>query len=69
MRAAYLGPWERFAPRAELERLFDLALLLAPMHHALIYHRSILPAMEHGWEMERMLPYYLRLILSALSAS
>jgi aminoglycoside/choline kinase family phosphotransferase len=63
LRQAYLAPWEAFAPHDELERLFDAALLLAPLHHALIYHRTILPAMENGWEMERMLPYYLRLLL------
>jgi hypothetical protein len=63
VRQAYLAPWEQFAPRDELEQLFDVALRLAPMHHALIYHRSILPAMENIWEMERMLPYYLRRLL------
>jgi hypothetical protein len=63
LRQAYLAPWARFASPEALERLFDAALLLAPLHHALIYHRAILPAMENGWEMERMLPYYLRLLL------
>jgi Phosphotransferase enzyme family len=63
LRQAYLAPWARFASHDELARLFDAALLLAPLHHALIYHRAILPAMENGWEMERMLPYYLRLLL------
>ncbi|MFL5804311.1 MAG: hypothetical protein ACJ8CR_21520 [Roseiflexaceae bacterium] len=59
LRQAYLAPWARFASHDELVRLFDAALLLAPLHHALIYHRAILPAMENSWEMERMLPYYL----------
>jgi len=63
VRQAYLEPWQAFAPRPQLERLLDAALLLAPMHHALIYHRTILPAIEHAWEMERMLPYYLRFLL------
>jgi hypothetical protein len=68
LRQAYLAPWEAFAPHDELERLLDAALLLAPLHHALIYHRTILPAMENGWEMERMLPYYLRLLLGHVQA-
>jgi hypothetical protein len=64
VRDAYLRPWERFASREQLEQLFDSALLLAPLHYALIYYQTILPAMENGWEMERMLPYYVRRAIS-----
>lgn len=63
VRRAYLEPWAQFAPGDQLEELLDAALELAPLHHALIYHRTILPRMENRWEMERMLPYYLRCLL------
>jgi hypothetical protein len=63
VRQAYLEPWQQFASRNELQDLLTAALELAPLHHALIYHRAILPGLENRWEMERMLPYYLRLLV------
>lgn len=65
LRDAYLLPWTKLAGRAELERLYEVAMQVAPWHYAVTYHRTILPAMSVGWEMECMLPYYLRLALSA----
>ncbi len=47
LRDAYLAPWAVFAPsRARLRVAFDLAQRLAPLDHALLYHRRILPAMR-----------------------
>jgi hypothetical protein len=63
LRNAYLAPWAVLAPPDRLREAFDLALLLAPLHHALIYHCHVLPGMEQRWEMERMLPFYLKLLL------
>jgi hypothetical protein len=57
VRQAYLEPWQQFASLNELQDLLTAALKLAPLHHALIYHRTILPGLENRWEMERMLPY------------
>ena len=63
LRDAYLAPWTAFAPQSELVRVFALAQRLAPLHHAITYHRDILPAMDARWEMERMVPHYLRMLL------
>jgi hypothetical protein len=61
LRAAYLEPWTAFASVSELVELYQLAMRVAPLHHALIYHRTILPTMKVKWEMECMVPYYLRI--------
>jgi hypothetical protein len=61
LRDAYLEPWTAYASRRELLELYELAMAVSPLHHAIIYHQSILPRMAFKWEMERMLPYYLRL--------
>ncbi|MBA3945790.1 MAG: hypothetical protein H0X37_14625 [Herpetosiphonaceae bacterium] len=63
LRDAYLSQWTEFATLHVLQRLFDVTQCLAPLHHALIYYLDILPSMEQRWEMEQMLPYYLRMLL------
>lgn len=63
LRDAYLAPWVAFAPRDELVRVFALAQRVALLHHAITYHRDILPGMDARWEMERMVPFYLRMLL------
>jgi hypothetical protein len=62
--AAYLAEWDDYGSAAELRRALDLALRLAPLHHALLYAAHILPAMEFPWEMEQMLTHFLRLCRS-----
>jgi hypothetical protein len=59
--AAYLAEWSDYGSPAELRRALDLALRLAPLHHALLYKAHILPKMEFPWEMEQMLTHFLRL--------
>ena len=63
LRDAYLAPWAAFAQRDELVRVFALAQWVAPLHHAVTYHRDILPGINARWEMERMVPFYLRMLL------
>jgi hypothetical protein len=63
LRDAYLEPWTLYAPMDQLREIYELSDLLAPLHHAVIYHQGILPWMEIKWEMERMLPFYLRKLL------
>jgi hypothetical protein len=63
LRQAYLQPWLAYGSMNHLLDTFELAQLLSPIHHALIYHRLILPNMEIKWEMERMLPQSLRKLL------
>jgi len=63
LRQAYLRPWLAYGSMDHLLDTFELAQLLSPIHHALIYHRLILPNMENKWEMERMLPQSLRKLL------
>ena len=68
LRDAYLAPWAAYARRDELARQFALARRLAPLHHAVAYHRDILPTMAARWEMERMVPFYLRMLLAPAPA-
>jgi hypothetical protein len=63
LRDAYLEPWQAYGSREDLLRAFELAQPLAALHHALTYHRVVLPNMELKWEMELMLPFYLKLLL------
>ena len=43
LRDAYLEPFTRFAPAAELRRAFGLAYLLAPVGRAQVWHRILGP--------------------------
>lgn len=63
LRDAYLEPWTAFASRKRLIEAFELSQPLAALHHALIYHQLVLPNMEIKWEMELMLPFYLKMLL------
>ncbi|HEY8598379.1 MAG TPA: hypothetical protein VIL85_08105 [Thermomicrobiales bacterium] len=63
LRDAYLKPWLAYARREELERIFALAQRVAPLYHAVTYHRAILPALSARWEMAPMVPFYLRMLL------
>lgn len=63
LRDAYLRPWSRGIRRPDLVRAFELAQPLAALHHALTYHELILPNMEVRWEMELMVPFYLKMLL------
>ncbi len=65
LRQAYLEPWRAFASDEQLLDTFELAQLLAPLHHAIIYQRMILPNLENQWEMERMTPQALRTLLGS----
>ena len=60
LRDAYLRPWTRFEPMNRLIEAFELSRPLASLHQAAIYHDTIMPAAEIGWEWERMVPYCLK---------
>ena len=62
LRDAYLIPWQAYAPLDHLRAAFALAQRLAPLDHALLYHRRILPTMHAKWEMAEMLPYFAGLV-------
>jgi hypothetical protein len=59
----YLEPWAMFTSAEQLERAVALSMPLAQLHFAVLYHRFILPWLEVKWEMERMLPFFLRRLL------
>ncbi len=63
LRDAYLKPWRAYEPMDKLIEAYDFAMRLAPLHHALIYHQHILPQMQAKWEMNNMLPFYLRRLI------
>ncbi len=64
LRDTYLAAWTELVPPGSAREAFDAAQRLAPLHHALIYYVDVLPSMEQHWELESMLPYYLRMLLS-----
>lgn len=66
LRAAYLQPWAAVAPSADLAAALDLATALALLHHALIYHTTVLPGLGPSarWQMAGMVPYFLRRLLA-----
>ncbi|HEY0006863.1 MAG TPA: phosphotransferase [Pyrinomonadaceae bacterium] len=65
LRDAFLSPWTSFGPMRSLVEAYELAYSLAPLHHALLYQRVILPKLEQAarWETDNMLPFWLRTLL------
>jgi aminoglycoside/choline kinase family phosphotransferase len=63
IRDAYLAAWGLYRPMEDLLAAFRLAQTLAPLHHAVTYHRYILPHMKMRWEMSRMVPFYLNMVV------
>jgi len=63
LRDAYLRPWAELLPGRDLVAAFELAQPLAALHHASTYHGVVLPNIELKWEMELMLPFYLKMAL------
>jgi len=63
LRNAYLEPWQAFEPMDRLIEAFDISQVLGGVHAALGYYLNILPGMAEKWEMEDMVPFYLRMAL------
>ncbi len=63
LATAYLGPWSERASPIELHRALEAARLVHPLHMASLYAERILPGLDQPWEMERMVPWFLRSIL------
>lgn len=63
---AYLGEWTDFASLEELLLIFEDAMLIAPIHQALMYSSIYLPAMEFRDELDRMPPHFLRWLVGRL---
>lgn len=63
LRNAYLEAWTAYEPMERLIQAFEMAKQVSSLHHALIYHEHILPAMEVKWEMSNMIPFYLKPLL------
>ncbi len=57
---AYLNEWRDFGSLDQLRRVFADAMLVAPLHQALMYRNYYLPAMEFPAELDRMTPHFLR---------
>lgn len=75
IRRAYLAPWREVRPdrpgsagAGGLDRAFDLALRLAPLHHA-VQFRLGLWRIERSWEVRAFLPQFLRRLLDGLPPS
>ncbi len=63
LRDAYLEPWTVYEPHEILTQAWSIACSLAPLNTALLYHDRILPGLEMKWEMEDMIPFFLRGVL------
>lgn len=59
----YLSAWTDYETPERLRVCFDLAIKLSPLYYAAIYHAVILPAMTFKWEMNNMIPFYLKKLL------
>ena len=66
---AYLAPWSLYKSDQELRRAMEIARILGPLHHAVAYHRAILPMLEQKWEMENLLPFYLNMALARMDGT
>jgi hypothetical protein len=64
LRDAYLEPWTAFAPIERLRPAFDLAQVVAPLHHALIYQQQVMPNLEDPAEWEAMAPWVMKMVLA-----
>ncbi|MFZ2414312.1 MAG: hypothetical protein WAW16_08870, partial [Candidatus Cryosericum sp.] len=63
LRDAYLEPWTVYEPHEILTQAWSIACSLAPLNTALLYHDRILPGLEVKWEMEDIIPFFLRGVL------
>jgi hypothetical protein len=68
MLAAYLEPWTAFEPMPRLRQAYDLAIMLALLHHAISY-KNIRESQEEGarWELGGTTAYLLRTLLGKVS--
>lgn len=61
--AAYLEPWAAAGTDADRRTTLELARAVHPLHMAWLYADRILPGLDQRWEMERMVPWFLRSLL------
>lgn len=71
LRDTYLDVWTRYAPMANLRRVYQIAEILSGLHQALFYYVHVLPGIEINarWELQHMLPVLLRQVISAVKLS
>lgn len=66
IRDSYLVPWREHAAPDTLDRAFEIARVLAPVHHAAAVHAELLPAAGHPWELAGLIPACLRSALASV---
>jgi hypothetical protein len=64
LRDAYLAPWCECLHGASLVEAFERAQTPAALHHAVNYHRFILPMVRTEQGARALLPFYLRRLLA-----
>ncbi len=62
LRDAYLGAWALYRPMEDLQEAFRLAQILAPLYYAVTYHQGFQQHSKKRWEMEYMVPFYLKMV-------
>jgi hypothetical protein len=64
LRDAYLEPWALYRAMDDLREAFRLAQMLAPLYYATTYHQGFLARTRKRWEMEYMVPFYLKMLFA-----
>ena len=65
VRAAYLAGWAGAEASARDRAAFALARRLAPVHHAAIWSRDVVPHLATSLETAALVPFFLRRVLEA----
>jgi hypothetical protein len=63
LEAAYLDGWsvgDAVQRTSDLRRELELARTVHPLHMVWLYATRVLPGLEQRWEMERMVPWFVR---------
>ncbi len=65
---SYLDPWAKqlMLDYQTLRQAYSYAEILTPIHQALTYQHWIKPYLQAPWEMEAMIPAYLRQLIGIL---
>ena len=60
---AYLAPWSGWGTDTDRRTALERARLVWPLHMTALYADRILPGLDQPWEMDRMVPRFLRSLI------
>ena len=62
----YLETWNAYEPIDRLKKLYNIVMLIGPLHNAVLYSDYIFPHMEFKWEMEFIFLRHIRKVIKEL---